>query len=59
MIRNALNQLNHSWQPIAPLIIFLICFIVYVCWTYRSKNKQTYENYSYMPLEDGVKHERY
>ncbi len=53
--------LSHWDQPIFPivaLIIFLVCFAVYIYWTYKKSNKKYYEESSQIVLEDGVKHER-
>jgi cbb3-type cytochrome oxidase subunit 3 len=52
------RNFNHAWMPITGLIIFFTCFVIYAYWTFKKENKKFYENSSYMPLHDGVKHER-
>ena len=57
MEKEILSRFNQPWLPIVALVIFLICFIMYVFWTFKKENKSLYEKSSYMPLHDGVKHE--
>ncbi|MDD4974900.1 MAG: CcoQ/FixQ family Cbb3-type cytochrome c oxidase assembly chaperone [Bacteriovorax sp.] len=52
------RNFDHAWMPITGLLIFFICFVIYTYWTFKKENKKFYENSSYMPLHDGVKHER-
>ena len=58
MDKDVLSRFDHPIYPIIALIIFALCFIVHTFWTFKKENKKLYENSSYLPLEDGVKHER-
>lgn len=58
MDKDIFNHFNQPWLPMTAMGIFVTCFIIYVYWTYKKSNKKFYENSSYMPLHDGVKHER-
>ena len=58
MDKDVFTNFNQAWMPIMGLIIFLTCFLIYIYWTFKKENKKFYENTSYMPLNDGVKHER-
>ena len=58
MDKDVLSQFDKPWLPITALIIFGVCFLTYCYWTFKKENKKIYENSSYMPLHDGVKHER-
>ncbi len=58
MHTEVLKQFDMPWLPVTALILFVTCFLAYTYWTYKKDNKKFYENSSYMPLEDGVKHER-
>lgn len=58
MHKEVLSQFDKPFLPIVALIIFLVCFAVYFYWTMKKSNKKYYENSSYIPLEDGVKHEQ-
>ncbi|MDO9181103.1 MAG: cbb3-type cytochrome c oxidase subunit 3 [Bacteriovorax sp.] len=58
MHTEVLSRFDQPWLPILALIIFLTCFLSYVFWTFKKENKNKYDHSSYMPLHDGVKHER-
>lgn len=58
MHTEVLENFDKLWIPITSLIIFLVCFIVFFYWTMKKDNKSFYEQSSYMPLTDGVEHER-
>lgn len=58
MKSEVLANFDKPWLPISALVIFVLCFLIYAYWTFKKENKKIYENSSYMPLEDGAKHER-
>lgn len=58
MQREVLSRFNLPWLPISALIIFLVCFLIFLYWTFKKENKSLYESSSHIPLTDGVKHER-
>lgn len=58
MMREVLSRFDQPIFPISALFIFAICFVIYVFWTLKKENKKFYDRSSYMPLNDGVKHER-
>lgn len=58
MHKEVLQNFDKPWLPLTALFIFVSCFLVYTYWTYRKENKKHYELSSFIPLKDGVKHER-
>lgn len=55
MNRDTLSKFDITWLPIAGLIIFLVCFVAYVYWTYKKENKDVYDRASMLPLEENNK----
>lgn len=51
-----LSQFDKPYLPIMALTIFLVCFLVFLYWTFKKENKKRYEDSSYIALTDGVKH---
>ena len=58
MDKDVLGRFDQPLFPIIALIIFAVCFICYTIWTFKKANKKFYERSSFLPLQDGVKHER-
>lgn len=58
MHKQILSQFDMPWLPITALIIFFVCFIIFMYWTYKKENKSFYEYTSQIPFQDGVKHEQ-
>lgn len=52
MKQEVLKSFDISWIPISGLIIFFICFGVYVYYTYKSSNKKYYDEAAQIPLND-------
>jgi cbb3-type cytochrome oxidase subunit 3 len=55
MKQQVLSHWDLPWLPVSALIIFLVCFIAYVIWTFRKANKKRYERAASLPLEEGEK----
>ena len=55
MKQDVLSQFNIPWLPLTGLIIFCLCFGVYVYYTYRKGNKDYYDQAANIPLEDSRK----
>ncbi|MBL7664517.1 MAG: cbb3-type cytochrome c oxidase subunit 3 [Bacteriovoracaceae bacterium] len=58
MKQQALQHFDMPWLPVSALILFVICFIIYFWWTYRSQNKNFFQQMAEIPLVDEVKHKR-
>ncbi len=58
MHKEVLARFDQTWLPLTAFIIFGVCFLVYLYWTFKNENKKYYEDSSFIVLEDGVKHER-
>ncbi|MFA6236360.1 MAG: cbb3-type cytochrome c oxidase subunit 3 [Bacteriovorax sp.] len=58
MHKEVLSRFDLPWIPMSALIIFLVCFLIYVYWTFKKENKSFYESSSHIPLTDGVEHEQ-
>lgn len=54
MKQAVLSQFDIDWIPLTGLIIFVICFSLYVFYTYRRTNKKYYERAAQIPLDDGL-----
>jgi cbb3-type cytochrome oxidase subunit 3 len=52
MKQEVLKQFDLPWMPIVGLIIFVLCFICYIFFTYRKSNRSFYEEASLIPLQD-------
>jgi cbb3-type cytochrome oxidase subunit 3 len=52
MKQAVLSQFDMPWLPISALIIFSVCFCVYVYWTYKKENKEIYDQASLIPLQE-------
>ena len=47
-----LSQFNLPWIPITALLLFVACFVLYVCWAYAPKNRTFFEGLATLPLEE-------
>ena len=47
-----LSNFDMPWLPLTGLILFVICFTLFVYWTYQRSNKEVYVRASRLPLED-------
>ncbi|MBY0415211.1 MAG: cbb3-type cytochrome c oxidase subunit 3 [Bdellovibrionales bacterium] len=52
MKQDALSNFNMPWLPTTGLIIFVVCFCIYVYWTFKKENKELYDRAAMIPLED-------
>ncbi len=52
MKQAVLSQFNIDWIPLTGLIILVICFTLYVYYTYKKSNKSFYERVAQIPLDD-------
>lgn len=50
MKQEALKTFDLTWLPISGLIIFVLCFCLYVFFTYHKSNKAFYEQAARLPL---------
>ena len=57
MEKVVLRRFDMPWLPTLALLIFAVCFVAYVYWTYQKKNKPLYEEAETLPLSDGDKYE--
>lgn len=48
-----LSQFDQPWLPITALIIFVVCFVMFVYWTFKSESKSLYEYTAQLPLREG------
>lgn len=55
MKQEALSNFDMPWLPITGLIIFMVCFLLYIYWTYKKENKEMYEQAAMIPLEEDNK----
>lgn len=53
MKQEVLKNFDLDWIPLTGLIIFVVCFSLYIFYTYRKSNKSYYERASMIPLEEG------
>lgn len=37
---------------VTALVLFVVCFSLYAWWTYRSENKEMFEQVAQIPLDD-------
>lgn len=58
MKTEVLSRFDLPWLPITALAIFLVCFVIFLYWTFKKENRGFYESSSHIPLTDGVIHER-
>lgn len=52
MKQQALSNFDLPWLPITGLVIFVLCFAIYIYFTYRKANKPFYQKASLIPLDD-------
>lgn len=52
MKQEVMRQFDIDWIPITGLIIFMICFLLYVYFTYKKSNKSFYDKAAFMPLDE-------
>ena len=52
MNKDTLSRFDMPWMPITGLIIFFVCFMAYVYWTYKKDNKDIYDQASKLPFEE-------
>lgn len=57
MPNEVFSRFDLPWLPLSALIIFLVCFLIFLYWTFKKENKNLYEASASMPLTDGVEHE--
>jgi len=55
MKQAVLSQFNLPWLPLTGLVLFCVCFGVYVFYTYKKSNKEYYDQAAFIPLEDSRK----
>jgi cbb3-type cytochrome oxidase subunit 3 len=55
MKQAVLSHWDLPWLPVTALMLFVICFSVYVYWTYKKENKKVYDQASLIPLEEPAK----
>lgn len=46
-----------TWMPLLALILFALCFALFIFWTLKKENKKRYEEAGSLPLNDGVTNE--
>lgn len=54
MKQAVLSNFDIDWIPLTGLIIFVVCFLLYVYYTFKKSNKSFYESVAQIPLEDGM-----
>lgn len=47
-----LSNFDMPWIPLTGLLLFVICFTLFVYWTYQKRNKEAYVEASLLPIED-------
>lgn len=52
MKQSVLSAWDLPGLSILALILFVVCFALYVWWTFRKKNKAAYEEAAQIPLEE-------
>ena len=55
MKQAVLSHFNLPWLPVIALVIFCVCFLAYVFWTFKKSNQAFYEQAAKMPLNDIIK----
>ena len=55
MKQEVLRNFDITWLPITGLILFFICFALFVYFTYQKRNKHFYTSASLIPLQDAEK----
>ncbi|MBY0515718.1 MAG: cbb3-type cytochrome c oxidase subunit 3 [Bacteriovoracaceae bacterium] len=58
MKQAVLSQFDLPWLPITALIIFAVCFAMYVFYTFKKSNKAFYQEVSLIPLDEPLKGEK-
>lgn len=54
MKQAVLSNFDLPWLPIMALIIFVVCFAIYVWWTYKKENKSFFDQAAMLPLEENT-----
>lgn len=52
MKQEVLKAWDIPWMPVTALILFVVCFSIYVWWAYRRQNQAHFERVAQIPLED-------
>jgi cbb3-type cytochrome oxidase subunit 3 len=52
MSKDVLSNFDMPWVPITGLLIFMVCFVAYIYWTYKKENKDVYDRASMLPLSE-------
>ena len=54
MKQEALRSFDMPWLPVTALILFVVCFALYVWWTYRKQSRPHFEQVAQIPLDEAI-----
>ncbi len=57
MKQAVLSHFDLPWLPLTALVIFVVCFAMYVFYTFKKSNKAFYQEVSLIPLDEPMKGE--
>lgn len=51
MKQTVLAQFDLVWLPLTGLVLFVVCFCLFVFWTYKKANEHSYLEAARIPLD--------